>query len=530
MSRAETILSRLPRHLAADAPGKLFGTTVDALAGELDVKTYQLGRIRRAHTLGDADEERDLLLHAGRHDLRYEDFEILRLRLRALRRLRAELADEEPAVIEAALAALPQLLGLPADAFPPFPSEGAVLGPARARLIAALGAVVGYHGEMDQLRRGVRDAIALHRSGNGTIGAIIGAGAARLDLAVEGIAHDEERFWHIARCRDRLRLVRPEPPGSSPATTEPLPAADLVALEENPFRPKELDPTARRHGDRFRIVRGGLDPVSVTVRVVGAADRTVWPMVVNLDAGFGVAFAGTVPDGSELRFESDGRVTMAGADVTPSAFTFRGAVFANQDAVVPKREFVFADEEEDDDDRIATFVVTEPLAEAFGPGGPPHSGALLAAATMGLGETRWAFFVRVAHYGGMGGAQGVPAVPGFQAGVFDASVFDAGGAAVEPAGAVGFAWEEREPFSFTLWIPQRFQGLDVEGNVPVAERVRLVLDRHRAAGVHAYVKYADDRWSLATGVLRDLDSADARGIVVVGTGLWPDGTPQPQPS
>ena len=529
MSRAQTILSRLPRHLAADTPGKLFGDAVAALAGELDVKTYQLGRVRRAHALADADEEHDLLLHAGAHDRRYEDFEVLRLRLAALRGLRAALADPEAddTAVEAALERLPVLLGLPADAFPPFAAEGPVTGPARARLVAALDAVVGYAGEMDQLRRGVRDAIALHRRGNGTIGALIGAGASQLDLEVEAIAHDAERFWHIARCRDRLRLLRPEPPGSSPATSEPLPAADLIALEENPFRPKELDPTPRRHGDRFRIVRGGLEQVSVTIRVVGAADRTVWPMVVNLDAGFGVAFAGTVPDGDELRFESDGRVTMGGADVTPSAFTFRGAVFGDAEAAVPGREFVFDGDGAEGQGPLATFAVTEPLAEAFGPGSPPHSGALLTAATMALGESRWAYFVRVAHYGGTGETL---AIPGFEAGVFDESVFDAAGDPVEPAGAVGFSWQEREPFAFTLWIPQRFQALDVEGALPLAERVRLVLDRHRPAGVHAYVKYADDRWSLAAGVLRDLDSADARGIVVVGTSLWPGGTPQPQPS
>ena len=102
MSRAQTILSRLPRHLAADTPGKLFGDAVAALAGELDVKTYQLGRVRRAHALADADEEHDLLLHAGAHDRRYEDFEILRLRLAALRDLRAALADPSVLVLDEA--------------------------------------------------------------------------------------------------------------------------------------------------------------------------------------------------------------------------------------------------------------------------------------------------------------------------------------------------------------------------------------------------------------------------------------------
>ena len=94
----------------------------------------------------------------------------------------------------------------------------------------------------------------------------------------------------------------------------------------------------------------------------------------------------------------------------------------------------------------------------------------------------------------------------------------------DPSGAVGFAWQEREPFAATLWIPQRFSALDAEGEVPVRERVRLFLERYRAAGVHLYCRYADDRWSLGAGLLRDLDSTDPRGTVVVGTRLSPADT------
>ena len=42
-TRTRTILDRFPAHLQADDPGKLFLDVVDALSGELDVKSSQLG-------------------------------------------------------------------------------------------------------------------------------------------------------------------------------------------------------------------------------------------------------------------------------------------------------------------------------------------------------------------------------------------------------------------------------------------------------------------------------------------------------
>ena len=38
------------------------------------------------------------------------------------------------------------------------------------------------------------------------------------------------------------------------------------------------------------------------------------------------------------------------------------------------------------------------------------------------------------------------------------------------------------------------------------------------------------RWSLGSGLLRDPESTDPRGRVVVGTRLWPSDTEQPPPS
>jgi hypothetical protein len=531
-ARTSAVLSRFPRHIDADAPGKRFEAVADAPAQELDVKTSQLGRIRRSHALGDADQERDLLLLAGLHGFRAQDFDLLSRRLAAVRGLGKILADESTAddVAAAALEELPGLLGVDAGDVPPFPGEPDSAA-ARRRLAGALSALGGYGSELDQLRATIRAAIALHRNGNATVGALLGAAAAYLTLEVEDVIGEPERFWHLARCRDRLRLVRPEPPGARPASTVVEPDPDLLAVEENPFQAKEIDPIPRRHGDRFRVVRGGLEPVTVAVRVLGVEDRTVAPMVVNVDTGVGVAYVRHVPDGQELRFESDGRVTLEGASVAAFAFSFRGGVFADADALAPGRDFVFADEADPEatGDRTATFPVTRPIADAFEIGSAAHAEALLDVETLALGESRWAFFVRVAHFGAGSGAEERFAIPAFSAGIFDESVYASDAGPAEPAGAVGFAWQEREPFALTVWVPRRFSRLDAEGELPVTERLRSLLERHRAAGIHVYVRYADDRWSVGTGLVRELDATDPRGLVVAGTTLWPDETPQPIP-
>jgi hypothetical protein len=454
--RTRTILERFPAHLQADDPGKLFLDVVDSLSGELDVKSSQLGRTRRAHALGDADETTDLRLLAALHGLRDDDFAVLRIRL------------------------------------------------------AALGPLVSYGGELDLLRGSIASVIGLHRDGNGAVGTLLGAAAVSLLLEIERVEHVEGRWWHLAFCRDLLPPTAGEPP-----------ADDILALEENPFQPKEIDPIDRHHADVFRVTRGGLEPVTVTIRVVGKGTRTVRPMVVNLDAGYGVSYAGSVADGEELRFESDGRVLLSGTSVARDSYAFRGGVFADA-AASHANDFRLTPAPA----REATFAVTEPVTDAFEPTGVfPHTEGLLEGAGMSLGESRWAFFVRAAHFGRSAESLADELTePVFDAGVFDESVYAPG---TEPSGAVGFAWQEREPFAATLWIPQRFAALDADGETPLRERVRLFVERYRAAGVHLYAKYADDHWSIGSGLLRDLESTDPRGTVVVGTRVWPPDTVEP---
>jgi hypothetical protein len=521
-ARTLTILRRFPRHLEADDPGKLFTDVVNGLGQELDVKSLQLSRVRRSHAIGDADEERDLFLLGAIHDLKPEDLDVCRLRLDAIRTAQAPLADEaaSPADKQAAVADLQQLLSLEPDAFPIWPAEGTDVGPAQARLATALGELVSYPSELDLLRGTIESVIGLHRAGNGTVTALLRAGATYLDLGVESIIDTDDLYWHVATCRDLMRLVRPEPPGTRSATTAVAPKPDLLALEENPLRQQDSDPVDRRHGDRFNVLRSGFETVPVTIRVVGLGDRTIEPMVVNLDDGFGVVFTGSVPDGQELRFESDGRVMLAGSSVARLSYSFSGGVFSDATQKF-KTDFVFADDSPAQ--QAATFAVTHPITDAFEGGATfPHTDGLLDVASLEVGESRWAFFVRAANYGRAAAAPTDElAVPVFDAGVFDTSVYKPDTSVGSPgSGKVGFSWQEHEPFAARLWIPLRFSTLDASGEVPVNERLRLLLDRHRAAGIHVYVEYADDRWTMPAGVLREAGSDEPLGTVIVGTALW----------
>ena len=84
-------------------------------------------------------------------------------------------------------------------------------------------------------------------------------------------------------------------------------------------------------------------------------------------------------------------------------------------------------------------------------------------------------------------------------------------------------------------MPRRFSTVESDDGRLLRERLRVLLDRHRAAGISLRVEYADPRWTLGAGVLRpDGGHAgvpggleDPIGIVFAGTELWPDLEPPP---
>lgn len=493
-SRATTVLDRFPRHLGLTSPGKRIGAVVEGLADGLDVQTGQISGVRTAHRFGDADLVGDVVGLARLHGLGAAATEPLRRRMDAL--------DESPSRAE----------------------------------------------RLDHHRATFQDLIEVHRTGNGTTAGLLGATAAYLGYDVERIDHTEDRWWHLATCTDRLAR------DSDVEDVEPI----HLALEENPHRPADVVPSPRRHGAAFEVLRGGLEAVEATVVVSGIEDRTMSPMVVNIDLGLGVAFTGAVPDGAELRFHASGSVTLdddtGASPVDDRTMGFRGAVFASDDS--HRHDFVFADADAGPDDPFADdstepprvvegmlphhrghFAVTTPVDDLFAADAAvPHSIGRVEPVVLPLGRSRWMAFAGSAAWTGPRHtpAPPIPVAPRTRSGVFDRTVFAIDPGTPEPM-AVGFEWQEREAFAVKVWVPFVLADLDdaepapgtSERETPFAELLRTVLDRHRAAGIRLTVDYADPRWLLGTGVIRGLRAVDPLGLVIRGTSTWPEGTTQP---
>lgn len=531
MPTAAQVLSRFPRHLDLDQPGKVFGEVVGALGEPLDSQISQLGKLRRTHRAGEVEQRIDLLRLAALHGFDDRMLVPVQRRLGVLAGL--DLADD--AALDQALT----LLGLRVDEAltrgPDEPDDGA----ARERLGGALDAAAAHDAVLALGRRTLTAAVADQRSHATTVAGLLAAAADYLGLQVVEVPQTESSYWHLARCRDRIAIAPGVPPGAggAPAVPEPLTGRHLLALEENPPFLADLGPTPRRHGDCFHVTRHGFEAVPTTVIVRGRDDRSVAPLIMNVDDGEGLAASFAVPDGALLRFERDGRVELDGTGVARRCYVISGAVFAQPGG--HPQDFVFADAEHlpagghgtPEAGRVGHFAVTRPVADAFDDvPSLPHTDGLLRPLRLARGQTRFAVFVAAGAYAGVDEVgQPQPASPHPVAARFDESVFRP-----DPAGPssleIGFAWDEREAYAVRLWLPAAFAALDVEGESSLREVVRLLLDRHRAAGVHLSVAYADPRWVLGTGVLRDLDSDQALGVLVAGTQAWVDGTDQPPPT
>lgn len=486
-TRTAAVLERFPGYIAAGDPGKLAGHVVDSVATDLDVQSLQLRDVRRSHRLPDAPTVADVVALGGLHDL-----------------------------------------------------DRSALALARRRLVARETRVT--HGvEVEVARQILRAIIETHTWGNATVVGLLNATAAYLATAVVELDDRESGYWHLARVRDLLPPDAGGGPGGSPPDEGGAPSpGDLLALEENPPVAVDIAPARRRHGDRMTIVRSGFDTVSVSIVIEGIEDRTVRPMVVALHAGAGLVFTGSVAAGSTLRFEADGRATVGATSVTRQCWRFDGAVFADDGAPSAADDFCWshADTEPPAGSRGARFSVATPVDAFTRSTSLPHADDLLRPLSLPTGESRWATFVGAGAFAGRADDADVLPQPDFFTARWDAVVLEPDRSPEgAPSLSLGWEWEEREPFALRVWLPTRYADLDVEAGSsvsdpdrlpPVREVVRTLLQRHRAAGVHVYTDYADPRWILGTGVLRELDTDDALGLVVAGTEAWDDNTAQPE--
>ncbi len=523
--RAAAILARFPRHLDLTRDDKVFAQVVNSLARELDIKTMQIGRVRKAHRLGQADEVRDLLLLAGLHDLQPIRFDLIRLRLDGLKDVATTLGDASAAAEakEGAVNTLRHLLGL---------ADLGSYGLDYSLLAATLLKQTGYVAWLGILRHQIKELIRIHRAGNGSVRSLLDASGAYLHLRVNNITHVGDDYWHIAQCNDLITLPPKDTTGPAPAAT-----GDWLALEENPFKKTTIPPEKFAHRGIRKILRNGFDPVPVAISITGIEDRTVCPMIVDINKGHGLYYAGPVSDGQTLEFTADGRVLLDGAAADNQAFAFTGAVFAENTNLTKAQstEFAFCNVHgTTPHGQCGVFVETQPVEEGFS-ADMPHMGGLSPAITLAVGATNLQFFVRIAHFGGRTTEPlaDQAAVESYSAAHYGTSLFALntnGAGAIDAAMRVGFEWQEREAFKVIVWLPSRFANYDLNKEpeeLTLAQRLSNLLDRHRAAGISLDVQYASDLWQLPYGYVTDSDSPESYKSITAGSRLWNNGSPQP---
>jgi hypothetical protein len=387
---------------------------------------------------------------------------------------------------------------------------------------------------LDGIRHRILQTNKIHIQGNGTIRALLQGAATVLDLDLGDIEHSEDRYWHAAKVHDRIRLAHT----TVADVTEDIPVeTEYMGIEENPRILTQRGFTVRKHAELFDYLRKGFDDAVLEIIIKGNAERTVSPMFVNRDLGHGVGFFGVVPDGQVLVFTQGGRAILDGRDVTSHCYSWQGACFAQYSATeiggnanmqVDRNDFVFADASQtpDDDTKIAKFAVVTPAKALDRDALLPHAGGSLPMPTIGIGKTRFAFFVQEAHFNAKIAGSDAPlasvynntlfastplavrehielVTPRFGVGFANASVFAADKSTTElkPAAQVQLRWLERQAYKVKLLIPNRFRLFDANNGEKIKDLVKQGIQRFRPAGVDVVVDYVEPFWVMGDAAL-----------------------------
>jgi len=546
-ARAATILSRWPAHLEAGRPGKLLGDAVSAIALDLDTLSAALAAVRRAHRLADADELADLWRLAALHGMGTAEFEIVLGRFRQARELLGALhAAADAAAREAAAHALSALWALQAPtprlalfADPAAPADSAK---STDRMASQVRNTLRHARLTDAVRVRIAEACDIHADGNGTVMALLRGAANALDLDLGEVMHSADRFWHVARVTDRLRLAHgvpgpvtpgaPGAPGSVEVDQNLAVAEELLGIEENPLWRAETDNAPRQHAELFSEIRRGFERALLHIRITGEGERTLGPMLVNRDEGHGVGYTGGVANGEVLEFNEEGRVLLDGADVTSLAYAWQGACFAGEGASADT-DFVFDGPGLDPRRKKARFVTATPVSGLDREASYPSDGASLPMPGIAIGTTRLAFFVQEAHFASqdppLGAGPGITpgaarsVTPRTGAAVFDRAVFAPPPLPRTASARVLLSWLEHRAFAVRLLVPPRFRAWradDAQG-VLTLQAVARALERFRPLGIELRLEYIDDRWTLGGGTLSSGIDDDPIESLRAGTVLWP---------
>ena len=559
--RGQKVLSRFPRHMEAESRGKLIANVVDNIVRDQDVQAADIQQVRLAHRVLEARQVSDLLLLAGLHGIRKSDMAILYARMQKASDIVLELkvnieADDDPVLREELAESYLEMFALATNALPEAlhtantsllwfstialgaestfdPSDLDTLD-AIDKLIPHASAALRSKVLLEGIRHRILQTNKIHIQGNGTIRALLLGAATVLDLDLGEIEHSEDRYWHAAKVHDRIRLAHTAVTDS----TQEIPVkTEYMGIEENPRVVTQRGFTVRKHAELFDYLRKGFDDAVLEIIIKGNANRTISPMFVNRDLGHGVGFFGAVPDGQHLVFTQGGRVVLDGRDVTSHCYAWQGACFAQYSATeiggntnmqVDRNDFVFADATQvlDDDTKIAKFATVTPAGTLDRDALLPHAGSSLPMPTIGIGKTRFAFFIQEAHFnaeiaGTDSPASSVynntlfastPAVvrehielasPRFGAGFVNASVFaaDKMSSDVKPAAQVQLRWLERQAYKVKLLIPNRFRLFDSKNGEQIKDLVKQGIQRFRPAGVDVVVDYVEPYWVMGDAAL-----------------------------
>jgi hypothetical protein len=341
--------------------------------------------------------------------------------------------------------------------------------------------------------------------------------ANRLSLRVSRAAADLEVLGLAGADADTLLL--PEQAAQlarqyGAAVEQMMPARpELIGLEENPLQ-EATDEHTVHQAMLWAVLRRGFSRVAMTVTIEGKANLTFSPMVVNRDEGHGIGYAGLVRDGQKLEFSPEGRAALDGADVTAFAYAWKGACFAgSDDDPIRPRDFVF-DGPGADPARRATFAVATPDGALDASFTFPHAGNAIPMPGLGMGHTRFAYFLQEAHWSSeTARVQPRPAV-----GFLDGSVFAPPSGTAPDSAVVTLDWFDHEAYAVRVLLPPRLTLIDADG---IAKKVRGALDRVRAAGVEIRVEYIDEKWTLGSGPLAGGGAEDPILSLKGGSVLWP---------
>ena len=477
--RGRQILARFPDFMRAEGRGKALGSIAHTLGRDLDEADRLAAEIRDAHALSAAKEDRDVLKLAAALGLQRADFLILA----KLKEKSFFATDDTPGAddFDRAAGAYRQYL---------IDLKQAVGRMARIALrgsgtIAALleAAMVLVNGDPREPVAG--DSLRL------------GSGQAEREDPEQNPTYPENLLTHPDRSLPRGGFIH-----GLPITFSSIEESDgdldrvikdgFVYLLENPIVDKASEHKARTGRDRFRVKRGGFFAGPVAARITGSANRTVHPRIVNLRTHRGFGFNGTVPDGGELVFATDGTAYLDGAEVTDRCYVYKGALFG----VSPF----------DDSDKPDVFPVSVPERALERNFPRPATAPVTPLPTLRLllGETDWQFDV--------------------EEGAFDASHFDGcvfalpadpvARAVLPPSAKVQLLWREHDPFAVRVLIPSGLQTLEslLLDGANLRTLVRAGLERFRAAGIRVEVDWFDDTWILDESVIRDHAAEAGLGV------------------